>query len=75
MGRVIRTQRKGPGSVFKAHTRNRKGRAALRPVDFAERNGYTASFDFLCVSLYEKSLLSSIFSTFFAKLLITFCKG
>jgi hypothetical protein len=30
MGRVIRTQRKGPGSVFKAHTRNRKGRAALR---------------------------------------------
>ena len=40
MGRVIRTQRKGPGSVFKAHTRNRKGRAALRPVDFAERNGY-----------------------------------
>jgi hypothetical protein len=36
----VQTQRKGPGSVFKAHTRNRKGRAALRPVDFAERNGY-----------------------------------
>ena len=40
MGRVIRSQRKGPGSVFKAHTRNRKGRAAFRPVDFAERHGY-----------------------------------
>ena len=40
MGRVIRSQRKGPGSVFKAHTKNRKGAAALRPVDFAERHGY-----------------------------------
>merc|ERR1712168_655252 len=40
MGRVIRDQRKGPGSVFKAHTKNRKGKAALRPVDFAERHGY-----------------------------------
>ena len=40
MGRVIRAQRKGPGSVFKAHTKNRKGAASLRPVDFAERHGY-----------------------------------
>ncbi|KAK7090279.1 large ribosomal subunit protein uL2-like [Littorina saxatilis] len=40
MGRVIRAQRKGAGSVFKAHTRNRKGKPALRPVDFAERHGY-----------------------------------
>ncbi|XP_063429995.1 large ribosomal subunit protein uL2-like [Mytilus trossulus] len=40
MGRVIRSQRKGPGSVFKARTRNKKGRAAFRPVDFAERHGY-----------------------------------
>jgi len=40
MGRVIRSQRKGPGSVFKAHTKNRKGAARLRPVDFAERHGY-----------------------------------
>merc|ERR1712122_434211 len=40
MGRVIRAQRKGPGSVFKAHTKNRKGAAALRPVDYAERHGY-----------------------------------
>nr|ABI94006.1 ribosomal protein [Codakia orbicularis] len=40
MGRVIRSQRKGPGSVFKAHTKHRKGKAALRAVDFAERHGY-----------------------------------
>lgn len=40
MGRVIRSQRKGPGSVFKARTKNRKGKAALRAVDFAERHGY-----------------------------------
>lgn len=40
MGRVIRSQRKGYGSVFKAHTRTRKGPAKLRPVDYAERHGY-----------------------------------
>ncbi len=40
MGRVIRSQRKGPGSVFKAHTKHRKGAAALRAVDYAERHGY-----------------------------------
>ena len=40
MGRVIRSQRKGPGSVFKAHTKHRKGKAALRAIDFAERHGY-----------------------------------
>ena len=40
MGRVIRAQRKGPGSVFKAHTKHRKGAAKLRPVDYAERHGY-----------------------------------
>merc|ERR1711976_656667 len=40
MGRVIRSQRKGAGSVFKAHTKNRKGAAGLRAVDFAERHGY-----------------------------------
>jgi large subunit ribosomal protein L8e len=40
MGRVIRAQRKGAGSVFKAHTKHRKGAAALRPVDYAERHGY-----------------------------------
>ena len=40
MGRVIRSQRKGPGSVFKAHTKHRKGAAHLRVLDFAERHGY-----------------------------------
>jgi len=40
MGRVIRAQRKGAGSVFKAHTTGRKGAAKHRPLDFAERHGY-----------------------------------
>uniref|UniRef100_T1IWF2 Large ribosomal subunit protein uL2 n=1 Tax=Strigamia maritima TaxID=126957 RepID=T1IWF2_STRMM len=40
MGRVIRSQRKGAGSVFRAHVKHRKGAAKLRAVDFAERHGY-----------------------------------
>uniref|UniRef100_A0A8C4EQJ2 Large ribosomal subunit protein uL2 n=1 Tax=Dicentrarchus labrax TaxID=13489 RepID=A0A8C4EQJ2_DICLA len=40
MGRVIRGQRKGAGSVFKAHIKHRKGAAKLRHIDFAERHGY-----------------------------------
>ena len=40
MGRVIRSQRKGRGSVFKAHTTHRKGPARHRTMDAAERNGY-----------------------------------
>merc|ERR1712071_571737 len=40
MGRVIRAQRKGAGSVFVSHTHHRKGKPAPRPVDYAERNGY-----------------------------------
>lgn len=40
MGRVIRGQRKGAGSVFKAHVKHRKGAARLRHIDFAERHGY-----------------------------------
>merc|ERR1712243_310556 len=40
MGRVIRAQRKGAGSVFKSHTKHRKGKPALSPVDYAERHGY-----------------------------------
>uniref|UniRef100_A0A2K6S8Q6 Large ribosomal subunit protein uL2 n=1 Tax=Saimiri boliviensis boliviensis TaxID=39432 RepID=A0A2K6S8Q6_SAIBB len=39
MGRVIRGQRKGAGSVFRAHVKHRKGAARLRAVDFAERHG------------------------------------
>jgi len=40
MGRVIRGQRKGRGSIFKSHTRTRKGAAKLRVLDFQERNGF-----------------------------------
>uniref|UniRef100_A0A0D9R535 Large ribosomal subunit protein uL2 n=1 Tax=Chlorocebus sabaeus TaxID=60711 RepID=A0A0D9R535_CHLSB len=40
MGRVTRGQRKGAGSVFRAHVKHRKGAARLRAVDFAERHGY-----------------------------------
>eukprot|EP01129_Flabellula_baltica_P017598 TRINITY_DN97_c0_g1_i1.p1 TRINITY_DN97_c0_g1~~TRINITY_DN97_c0_g1_i1.p1 ORF type:complete len:268 (-),score=58.32 TRINITY_DN97_c0_g1_i1:79-882(-) len=40
MGRVIRGQRKGRGSIFKSHTHHRKGAAKMRALDFAERKGY-----------------------------------
>lgn len=40
MGRVIRAQRKGAGSIFKAHTVGRKGAAQFRVADYAERHGY-----------------------------------
>lgn len=40
MGRVIRAQRKGAGSVFRSHTKKRKGSPKLRPLDYAERSGY-----------------------------------
>ncbi|TYZ65778.1 hypothetical protein PybrP1_009979 [[Pythium] brassicae (nom. inval.)] len=40
MGRVIRGQRKGAGSIFKSHTSKRQGAAAFRSLDYVERNGY-----------------------------------
>lgn len=40
MGRVIRTQRKGRGSIFRSHTKHRKGAAKFRPLDYAERRGF-----------------------------------
>jgi len=40
MGRRIRAQRKGAGSVFRAHNKHKKGPARLRAVDFSERHGY-----------------------------------
>jgi large subunit ribosomal protein L8e len=40
MGRIIRAQRKGEASVFKAHTKHRKGPAKFRSLDFSERHGY-----------------------------------
>eukprot|EP00921_Rhytidocystis_pertsovi_P013887 GHVQ01022574.1.p1 GENE.GHVQ01022574.1~~GHVQ01022574.1.p1 ORF type:complete len:262 (-),score=33.25 GHVQ01022574.1:494-1279(-) len=40
MGRVIRAQRKGRGSVFKSHGHKRKGSPKFRVADFSERQGY-----------------------------------
>jgi large subunit ribosomal protein L8e len=40
MGRVIRGQRKGAGSIFKSHSNHRKGAAQFRAVDYVERHGY-----------------------------------
>jgi large subunit ribosomal protein L8e len=37
MGRVIRSQRKGAGGIFKSHTKHRQGAAKLRTLDYAER--------------------------------------
>ncbi|KAJ5165386.1 Nucleic acid-binding OB-fold [Penicillium coprophilum] len=41
MGRVIRNQRKGRGSIFTANTRLNKAPAQFRTLDFAEAHGYT----------------------------------
>mmetsp|Transcript_51037 Transcript_51037/g.128084 ORF Transcript_51037/g.128084 Transcript_51037/m.128084 type:complete len:255 (-) Transcript_51037:40-804(-) len=40
MGRVVRGQRKGRGSIFRSHNTTRKGAAQLRVLDFAEKHGY-----------------------------------
>lgn len=40
MGKIIRTQRKGNGGIFKSHVKHRKGAAKLRVNDYGERNGY-----------------------------------
>merc|ERR1712010_423538 len=40
MGRVIRAQRRGGSTIFKAHTSKRIAPAAFRTLDFAERKGY-----------------------------------
>merc|ERR1712047_116856 len=40
MGRVIRGQRKGAGSIFTSNGHHRKGAAKLRALDFAERQGF-----------------------------------
>jgi large subunit ribosomal protein L8e len=40
MGRVIRGQRKGKGSVFTAHTTGRIAPAQFRKLDYLEREGY-----------------------------------
>jgi large subunit ribosomal protein L8e len=40
MGKVIRPQRKGKGSVFTSHTRRRIGPVKMHKLDYAERHGY-----------------------------------
>merc|ERR1712127_759278 len=40
MGRVIRMQRRGGSTIFKAHTSKRVAPAAFRTLDFADRRGY-----------------------------------
>jgi large subunit ribosomal protein L8e len=40
MGKVIRGQRKGAGSVFKAHTTGRIAPAQFRKFDYLEKEGY-----------------------------------
>merc|ERR1711939_253843 len=40
MGRVIRNQRKGRGSIFTTNTRLNKNPAQFRQLDYAEAHGY-----------------------------------
>ncbi|GCA62312.1 ribosomal protein L2 [Kipferlia bialata] len=40
MGRRIRVQRKGRGSIFQAHTTGRRGAPMLRTIDAGEKKGY-----------------------------------
>lgn len=67
MGRVIRAQRKGAGSVFKAHVKHRKGAARFRALDYAERHGYIRGvvkvstivfiYSFNCTRFYSRVVL------------------
>lgn len=60
MGRVIRAQRKGAGSVFVSHTKKRKGAPKLRSLDYAERHGYIKGVvkvcSKLCFNVYKVGL-------------------
>jgi len=40
MGKTIRGCRKGKNSIFRSHTRLRKGPVKMRKMDFAEKEGY-----------------------------------
>lgn len=52
MGRVIRGQRKGRGSIFKTCRKRRKGAAKLRALDYAERHGYLKVRPLLYMIIY-----------------------
>lgn len=68
MGRVIRAQRKGAGSVFRSHTKKRKGAAKLRSLDFSERHGYIKGVVKVCVYfLFSSNSCSKMFTTNFYK--------
>jgi large subunit ribosomal protein L8e len=40
MGKVVLSQRRGKGSVYRAHTCGRQGAVAMKRYDYAERHGY-----------------------------------
>lgn len=40
MGKVVKSQRKGKGSVFKTHNCGRQGSMGMKKYDYAERHGY-----------------------------------
>jgi large subunit ribosomal protein L8e len=40
MGRVIRSQRKGAGGIFKSHSAKKKERPLFRPYDYSEKCGF-----------------------------------
>ena len=40
MGRVIRSQRKGKGGIFKAHVTKRIDKPSFRHLDYTEKCGY-----------------------------------
>jgi len=64
MGRVIRSQRKGAGGVFRAHTKHRKGAPKLRAVDYAERRGYIKGVIKVSVADLFVLTVSSLFGAF-----------
>lgn len=56
MGRVIRAQRKGAGSVFRSHTKHRKGAPKLRNLDYSEKYGYikgVVKVMMLCIKIFS----------------------
>ena len=54
MGRVIRSQRKGPGSIFTSHNKHRKGAARLRWVlKVATLEGYPEDMNSIKCGLSE----------------------
>lgn len=72
MGRVIRAQRKGAGSVFRSHTKHRKGAPKLRNLDYSEKYGYikgvvkvTTTLFFIEIQLKYSGLLSYFTALFF----------